>query len=79
MAYYTYNHTYWDSIYNHLYKKSSHLILSTHTDIHRDSIFSMNYIHFHSIHIYTQMINTELKILFHLPLILNYILSESCF
>ena len=49
----------------------NHLIICTHTDIHYDFIFALNYIHFHSIYIYTHTIHVALKILFHLPLIVN--------
>ena len=49
----------------------NNLILYTHTDIHHDSIFALNYIRFHLIHIYTQTIHVELKTLFHLPSKLN--------
>ena len=44
MPYYTHSHVYWDSIYNHLYP--NHSILFTHTDIHLDLIFAMNYTQF---------------------------------
>ena len=62
MPYYTHNYTYYDSPYNHLYKNSNHLILYTHTDIHHDSIFVLNYIYFHLIYISTHTIHAEFKI-----------------
>ena len=71
MPYYPLNHTYNDSTYNHFYKNPNHLILYTYTDIHHDSIFALNYIHFYSIHIYTHATHAKLKILFHLPPTLN--------
>ena len=39
----------------HLFRNPNHLILYIHTGIYRDSFFVMNYINFHSIHIYTNM------------------------
>ena len=53
-----------DSTYNHVYKNSSHIILYNHTDINHDSIFALNYMHFHSIHIQTGTTHSDLKILF---------------
>ena len=55
----------------HLYKNFNHLILYTHTNIHHELIFALNYIHFHLIHIPTHSIHAEPKILFHLLLTLN--------
>ena len=83
MTYYLHYNPNSDSIYNQelhsLYKNLNHLFLYTHTSTHPDSIFSMNYIHFHSIHIYTHVIHAQLNILFHPLLILSYILLESFF
>ena len=42
-----------DSTCNHRYKNCHHLILYTHTNIHHDSIFASNCIHFHSMQIFT--------------------------
>ena len=47
MAFYTHNHTYEDAKYNHHYNKIKRLILYIHTDTHHDSIFALNYVHFH--------------------------------
>ena len=79
MPYYTHTHMYKDSSYNHLCKSSNHLILYTRTDIHHDSILTLNYTHFHSIRIYTHTIHLELKIFFHFPQTLNEILLYSFF
>ena len=38
----THNHTFKDSNYNHLYKNSIHLVIYTHTNIHRDFSFALN-------------------------------------
>ena len=45
--------------------------LHSHTGIHHDLIFALNYIHFHLIHIYTHTAHVELKILFNLHWTLN--------
>ena len=39
------------------YLDPSQLIFYTEIGIYHDSIFAMNYIHFHSIHIYTDIIH----------------------
>ena len=71
LPYQSYSYTYLDSTYNHLYKNTNQLIWYTHMNYHHDSIFALNYIHFHPIYVYTHAIHVELKISFHLPLILN--------
>ena len=60
-----------DSTNDHLHKNSNHVILYTHLDIHRGSIFALNYMYFYSMYIYPHTIHPELKILFHLPSTLN--------
>ena len=70
MPYCIHNHTYWDSTY-HLYKNSNHLILCTHTEIHHYSIFALNYIHFHSIYIYTHAVHAESCFIFTCDIKLN--------
>lgn len=57
-----------------IYKNPNHLIPHTCIYIYHDSIFTMNYIHFYSIHMYSYIAHVKLNILFHLLLILNYIL-----
>ena len=79
MPYFIGNRMYCDSSYNHLCKNSNNLILYNRIDIHHDSKFPLNYIHFHSIHIYIYTIHVELKTLFHLPVTLNKILLHSYF
>ena len=49
--------------HNPFHKNPNHLILYTHTDIHQESIFTSNYIHFHLIYVYAHTIHVELKIL----------------
>ena len=65
--------------YNHLYTNSNYLILYIHTNIHHDSIITLNYIHSHSIPTYVHKIHVELKIFLHLPLALTSILLHSYF
>ena len=54
--------TYWSLIFNHLYNIQYHLIPYNDTDIHHDSIFAINYIHFHTVYIYTHMIHAEINL-----------------
>ena len=70
MLYYTGSHMYQDFTYNPFHKNPNHLILYTHIYIDNDSIFVLNYIHFHSVHTCAHTVHVELKILFYL-LILN--------
>ena len=51
-----------DFTYNHLYKNPNRLILYTDTNIHHYSIFSLNYINFYLMYIYTHTIDIEQKI-----------------
>ena len=53
------------------FSQNDYLILYTHTNIHSDSIFALNYIHFYSIHVYTCPIHVEMKILFCIHMTIN--------
>ena len=73
------HHIYQDSMHYHFYENPNHLVLYTHTNVYYGSIFALNYIHFHLIHIYNCKIHAELKILFHLLPTLNQIPSNLYF
>ena len=63
----------------HFYMKSNQVILYIHIGIYHDSIFTLTYIHFHSVYIYINTIHAEVKILFHLSLTLNQIVLHLYF